>query len=356
MEMSILGAKSDPSNPSSRILPAPFFVYNQKEGSSKTKATVIDALHWQQRIGSQRDWVWRGWQTRYTYIRSQSQDAASPLMLLHGFGASIGHWRHNLSVFSEHHSVYALDLLGFGASEKAIAPYSVTLWIEQVHDFWQTFIREPVVLIGNSIGSLVCLAAAAAYPEMVKGVVMLNLPDSSVLETPRWVQSAMIAMRPIAAVTKRIATFPLIFNPFFKLLRSPAVVRVWAKQAYATPAGITDELIEILSMPAYDRNASKALRAMVNSPKATHYTARAILPTVEVPMLLFWGQKDRFVPPKLAAYCVKLNSKLELVEVVDAGHCPHDERPEEVNHKILTWINAWSTRPTSAHPSFTEIT
>jgi pimeloyl-ACP methyl ester carboxylesterase len=319
------------------------------------KATVIDALHWQQRIGNQRDWVWRGWQTRYTYIRSQSQDAAPPLMLLHGFGASIGHWRHNMSAFSQHHSVYALDLLGFGASEKAIASYNVTLWIEQVHDFWQTFIHEPVVLVGNSIGSLVCLAAAAAYPDMVKGVVMLNLPDSSVLETPRWVQSAMVALRPIAAASKRVVTLPLIFNPLFKVLRSRAVIRAWANQAYATPSGITDELIEILSMPAYDRDASKAFRAMVNSPKATHYTARSILPTLEMPLLLFWGQKDRFVPPNLAAYCVKLNSKLELVQVDNAGHCPHDERPEEVNHKILTWINAWSARPMSVHSSFTEI-
>ena len=331
---------------------------------------MTDALHWQQRIGSQRDWIWRGWQTRYTYLRSplrsplpsseestlpSPQEAPSPpLLLLHGFGASIGHWRHNISVFSQHHSVYALDLLGFGASEKAIAPYNVTLWIEQVHDFWQTFIREPVVLVGNSIGSLVCLATAAAYPDMVKGVVMLNLPDSSVLDTPRWVQVMMGALRPVAAVGKGVLTFPLIFNPFFRLLRSQTAIRLWAKQAYATPAGVTEELLEILSTPAFDRGASKAFRSMVRSPKATQYTARAILPTLDIPMLLFWGRKDLFVPPKLAAYCVKLNPKLELVEVDDAGHCPHDERPEEVNHKILTWIADWSTRPVDANHSFTE--
>lgn len=298
---------------------------------------VTDALHWRQRIGSQRDWVWRGWQTRYTYLRSQSQDAA-PMVLLHGFGASIGHWRHNMPILSQHHTVYALDLLGFGASEKAIAPYNVTLWIEQVHDFWQTFIREPVILVGNSIGSLVCLAAAAAYPDMVKAVVMLNLPDSSVLEVPPWAASAMKVLSPLGAIGKGILTFPLIFNPFFRVLRSPRIIRAWAKQAYSNPTSITEELVEILSSPISDRGASAALRAMVKSPKASSYSAKVILPTIEVPMLLFWGRKDQFVPPKLAHYCVKLNPKLELVEV-DAGHCPHDERPEEVNHTILTWIS-----------------
>ena len=127
---------------------------------------MIKRLHWQQKVGSQRDWVWRGWQTRYTYIRPQNpyennRAKSTPLMLLHGFGASIGHWRHNLEVLGDRHTVYALDMLGFGASEKAPANYSVHLWVEQIYDFWKAFIRKPVILIGNSIGSLISLAAAA---------------------------------------------------------------------------------------------------------------------------------------------------------------------------------------------------
>ncbi|CBN57329.1 alpha/beta fold hydrolase [Kamptonema sp. PCC 6506] len=81
-----------------------------------------------------------------------------------GFGASIGHWRHQYgSTCTEFHDcVRTLDLLGFGASQKAPANYDVSIWVAQVYEFWQTFIRQPVVLVGNSIGSLICLAAAAA--------------------------------------------------------------------------------------------------------------------------------------------------------------------------------------------------
>ena len=57
-----------------------------------------------------------------------------------------------------HHTVYALDMLGFGASEKASANYSIELWVEQVYDFWKAFIRQPVVLVGNSNGSLISLS------------------------------------------------------------------------------------------------------------------------------------------------------------------------------------------------------
>ena len=79
-------------------------------------------MSWQKRIGNQRDWVWRGWQTRYSYLRSQSDSSnldRPPIIFIHGFGASIEHWRNNIPVIAKYCDVYALDLLGFGASRKA---------------------------------------------------------------------------------------------------------------------------------------------------------------------------------------------------------------------------------------------
>jgi len=308
---------------------------------------VTDSLHWQQRVGNQRDWVWRGWQTRYTYIRAASGTSDTPLILLHGFGASIGHWRHNLAELADHHTVYALDLLGFGASEKAAAPYDSVLWAEQVYDFWKTFIRQPVVLVGNSIGSLVCLAVAAAHPEMVTGMVMLNLPDSSVLESPQWMRGAIASVgllaRPLTSLALGIFTCPIVFPPLFRLIRSPGFIHLWAKQAYSrNSTAITEELLEILSMPAYDRGAIGALRSMIHSKKRSRsdYSAKNILPRLTVPMLLLWGREDKMVPPKLGPLFTQYNPGLVLREIDGAGHCPQDECPEQVNRLILEWLKS----------------
>jgi pimeloyl-ACP methyl ester carboxylesterase len=246
------------------------------------------------------------------------------------------------------HPVYALDLLGFGASEKASVSYGLELWVDQVYDFWQTFIGQPVVLIGNSIGSLVCLAIASAHPEMVKGIVMLNLPDSSVLENPQWVQTTLNFLRPLTkptlGIAKWIFTTPLVFNLVFWMIRSPSFIRLWARQAYATPTAITDELLEILSEPTYDRGAARTLRKMVKgkAKSSVNYSAKTVLPTLEIPMLLFWGLKDMMVPPKLARLFLKYNANLKLIEIENAGHCPHDECPELVNREILNWIASWA--------------
>ncbi|QUY41862.1 alpha/beta fold hydrolase [Acaryochloris marina] len=300
---------------------------------------------WQQQIGHQRDWAWRGWQIRYTFMRGTQETNQPPMLLLHGFGASIGHWRFNVPVFAQDRTVYALDLLGFGASEKVSTDYLVTLWVEQVHDFWQTYIRTPMILVGNSLGSLVSLTAAALYPEMVAGLAMLTLPDTSVLKNPSWVKPAIaplkLALNPVAALAKAFFTSPLVFNPFFRFIRQPKIIRSWVKKAYIDTTSVEDDLVDILSSPAYDQGAVDALRAMVNTmskPQIPKHTAKEMLPQLTIPTLLVWGQQDVMIPPKLGPLFACCNPRIQLVELANAGHCPHDECPDRLNPILLEWL------------------
>lgn len=298
------------------------------------------SIDWQQKIGNQRDWVWRGWQTRYTYIRAQNPDknnrASLPLMLLHGFGASIGHWRHNLEILGDRHTVYALDMLGFGASEKAAANYSVDLWVEQAYDFWKVFIRKPVILVGNSIGSLISVAAAAKYPEMVEGAVMMNLPDPNIEK-----EAIPVFLYPLVATIKNFVANPLLIKPVFYLLRRPNILRRAAIFAYANPEAVSDELIDILAKPPQDKGSARALTALVRSQNNLGYSpdVKKILSNLTIPMLLIWGDKDRIIPPALATKFARYNENLQLLTLENVGHCPHDECPEQVNQAILDWID-----------------
>lgn len=294
-------------------------------------------VHWQQKVGNQRDWVWRGWQTRYTFIRPQEKfTKQTPMILLHGFGASIGHWRHNLEVLGDRHTVYALDMLGFGASQKASVNYSVKLWVDQVYDFWRTFIRTPVVLVGNSIGSLISLTAAVTYPQMVQGVVMMSLPDPS-LE----LEAIPIFLHPVVAAIKNITASPLLLKPLFNIVRRPTVLRRWAAIAYANPEAVTDELIDILAGPPQDRGSARAFVALFKATISSNFgpSVKRILSNLTIPMLLIWGQQDKFVPPGLAKQFAQYNQNLQVLNLENVGHCPHDENPEEINRIILDWID-----------------
>nr|WP_238718287.1 alpha/beta fold hydrolase [Petrachloros mirabilis] len=303
------------------------------------------SLNRQAELGHQRNWIWRGWPVRYTYFGAIAPSPAPPMLFLHGFGASIGHWRHNLKVFGQDRPVYGLDLLGFGASAKAYARYGTDFWVEQVHDFWQAVIRRPVVLVGNSLGSSVSLGVAARHPEIMAGLVMINLPDVSVIDlgVPPGLKALL---RPVAAIAKLplrilqgIATSPPLFSPFFYGLRHPRMIRLWARQAYASPEALTPELLAILTRPAYEAGAGRALAAMVRAPKPSpELLARTALPRIQHPVLLMWGEKDSMVPPTLATQFQTLSERIQLVMLTDAGHCPHDECPDPVNAQIQQWL------------------
>ncbi|MGB0563992.1 MAG: alpha/beta fold hydrolase, partial [Spirulinaceae cyanobacterium] len=120
---------------------------------------------------STQDWQWRDYSIRYT-IQGEGD---LPLLLLHGFGASLGHWQKNISVLAAAgYRVYALDLLGFGGSAKPPLDYTVELWVELIQDFWAAQIQKPMVLVGNSIGGLLSLMVLAQTPELAIGGVLIN--------------------------------------------------------------------------------------------------------------------------------------------------------------------------------------
>ena len=295
---------------------------------------------WHQKVGNQRDWVWRGWQTRYTYQRCSDRDHqrnSAPILLLHGFGASIGHWQHNVEFLATHHTIYGLDLVGWGGSRKPDIKYDINLWVDQVYDFWQAFVGQPMILIGNSIGSLVALVAAARHPEMAASLVMVSLPDLSA-------EQEMIPkpIQPLVNGIKRMILNPPLLHTLFRIVSQPKIARNWAKIAYANADRVTDDLVDLFLTPAQEKEAPAAFVKIMQGMTSSDFSPniRQLLPEIQIPMLLLWGCEDRMIPPGTAAVLVKLNPRLELVNLEAAGHCAHDEVPDVVNHKIRTWLDS----------------
>ncbi|BAQ61204.1 possible alpha/beta hydrolase superfamily [Geminocystis sp. NIES-3708] len=286
-------------------------------------------------IGNQRDWIWHGWHIRYTFKRVALENKFSdiPIILLHGFGASLGHWRHNIPVLSQHHTVYALDLLGFGASKKAYTNYGVELWSELVYDFWNTFITQPCIILGNSIGSLIALNTVVEYPLIAKGLVMLSLPDISArqkLIPPK--------IQPFVNTLENLVASPFLIRLIFYLVRQPSIIRRSLKFAYIDHTNVDDELVNIISLPPHDRGAARALIALSKSVSNFSLSTSELLKQINIPILLLWGKSDRLIPPTSAKELVKINPKIELQLLDNLGHCLHDENPDLFHQLLLKWL------------------
>ena len=282
------------------------------------------------------DWDFQGWRSRYGFYRSRNPaNNKPPILLIHGFGAALDHWRDNIPALAEHHTVYAIDLLGFGGSEKPPTRYSIYLWVEQVFQFWHKFIGVPMVIIGNSVGSLVAAIAASHHPEIATGVITISLPDIDAFKdlVPKF-------LRPIERFVKAIVAAILI-KPLFFLIRQPFMIRFILKRiVYCDPRRVDDELIEIIAKPARDRQAAEAfsrLNRSLNRPNYSPSLTQA-LSQLQVPLLILWGSCDRLIPPSEGNRLVKYAPNATLMYLEGMGHCPHDENPERVNHEILQWL------------------
>lgn len=263
------------------------------------------------------------------------------LVLLHGFGASSGHWRGNAEALAAAgYRVYAMDLLGFGQSDQPGGRLDNRLWSRQLQCFLEQIVGQPAVVVGNSLGSLVGLTAAVFCPELVVAVAAAPLPDPTLLSplplrrspwSRRW-------QRWLVLLVSRCLPLGLLIA----VLRQKPLLRMGLASAYANGERIDGELVQLIRWPASRSSAGRALGAMVRGMalRPARATAPQLLPRLQQPMLLLWGRRDRLVPPVIAQRVVQQATAglVQLHWFEELGHCPHDEAPETFNAALITWL------------------
>ncbi len=289
---------------------------------------------------SLQTWSWRGYSIRFNEAAPEPGLAQHdiPLILVHGFGASSGHWKHNIpALVAAGHRVLAIDLLGFGASEKPVIEYSLELWETLLADFAQEFVGHPAIFVGNSIGALLSLMMAVHHPEQVHGTVLLNCAGGLSHRPEELPPPLRLIMGTFNALVNSEQLGPLMFN----LVRRKPQIRRALQQVYCKPGSVTDELVDMLYEPSCDPNAQKVFAAILTAPAGP--TIEELLPQLEKPMLVLWGEDDPWTPVA-GSQIFQAHARshpTEFISIPRTGHCPHDERPELVNPLLVNWLRKW---------------
>ncbi len=279
-------------------------------------------------------WMWRGHQINY----QTAGETGNAVLLIHGFGASVGHWRKNIPVLAQSCRCYAIDLIGFGASAKPTPgteiEYTFETWAEQVIDFCREVIGAPTILVGNSIGCIVALQAAVTEPSLTISVALLNcslrlLHDRKRATMPWYRQWGTPILQSVLGVKE-------IGGLFFRQLAQRQVVRKILLQAYCRSAAVTEELIDILMAPASNPGAADVFLTF------TAYSSgplpEDLLPQLSCPAIAIWGAADPWEPIDLGHKLMNVSTVREFIELPNVGHCPQDEAPELVNPILQRWI------------------
>jgi pimeloyl-ACP methyl ester carboxylesterase len=269
-------------------------------------------------------------------LRAGPEQPEGPAVLLvHGFGASTDHWRFNIPVLAERHEVHALDLLGFGRSAKpAGLNYGGGLWRDQLAAYVDERIGRPTVLVGNSLGGFASLAAGAALGERAAGVVLLNAagPFSDEQAPPKgW---AAIARQTIGGALLRS---PVLQRLLFENMRRPATIRRTLNQVYVDRSNVDEDLVEAIRRPSLDPGAFGVFRTVFDIPRGQPLDE--LFAQLACPLLLLWGIRDPWINAAGRRAAFQRHAPAATSEVVlEAGHCPHDEVPDQVNAALLEWL------------------
>nr|GMD06705.1 pheophytinase, chloroplastic [Ipomoea batatas] len=290
-----------------------------------------------------RNWEWSGHNINYLVCQASNGSPSRPaILLVHGFGASVGHWRRNIAVLAKDYTVYAIDLLGFGASDKPPGyAYSMEKWAMLILDFLSEVVQMPTVLVGNSVGSLACVIAAAdSQQSLIRGLVLLNcaggMNNKAIVDDWR-----IKLLLPLLWLIDFLLQQKAIASALFDRVRQSENLRNILLSVYGNKDSVDEELVEIIRGPANDEGALDAFVSIVTGPPGPNPVQ--LVPQLALPVLVLWGDRDPFTPidGPVGKYFSSLPSQLPNVKLFlleGVGHCPHDDRPDLVHDKLLPWL------------------
>ncbi|KAJ3681057.1 hypothetical protein LUZ60_015546 [Juncus effusus] len=320
------------------------------------------------------------------YEKSGTENINSPAVLfLPGFGVGTFHYEKQLKDLGRDYRVWTLDFLGQGLSLPGEDPapgngdksnrkqaiwgfgeepqpwaselvFSIDLWREQVQQFVEQVIGEPVYIVGNSLGGFVSLYFASSCPNLVKGVTLLNA-------TPFWgFLPNPIKSPKFSKIFPWSGTFPLpkfvkrLTEIVWEKISDPESISEVLKQVYADHSTDVDKvfarIIETTRHPA----APASFASIMFAPRA-QLSFQETLSMCEVqgtPICLMYGREDPWVRPIWGLQIKRQVPNAPYYQITPAGHCPHDEVPEVINYLLRGWIKNLESDGSIALPFIEE--
>src|SRR5919206_1452874 len=229
-------------------------------------------------IGGEEGWFdWHGHRIFYT-----RRGGGTPLLLIHSVhpAASSFEWRSNVDALAESHTVYTIDLLGFGCSDRPDVRYSARLYLHLIDDFGRYVIGAPCTLIASSLSAAYAAVLAARDPARYPALVLICPTGLSRQHEPAGAGGDFARL---------VVDAPVVGTALFNTPGSPASPRPFLKRAYADDSLVTEELIDVYFATSHQPGARFAPAALVS--QHLNIDVRDALRRLAQPLLLVWGEQ-----------------------------------------------------------------
>jgi pimeloyl-ACP methyl ester carboxylesterase len=259
-------------------------------------------------------------------LRYIDEGSGFPIVLIHGFGGSAYDFRTLLPALTARFRGIAVDLPGFGYSDRDAPELSATAWVETLHALLVQLGIERAVFAGHSLGGGVAQRFAAQYPQMVERLLLIgsvSAADRQRRPIAGWLNAALMTL-----VQGGIAAF--------------GGASWLARRTVADPAQMRGAVLEGHLQPLRIRGSAAAVRQWLRD--AVH-DEPIDLSRLTMPTLLLWGERDGIVKLPRAEQLRAALPQAQLEIVPGAGHMVLEERPDESNRLVLAFLDDLGAPP-----------
>lgn len=265
-------------------------------------------------------------------VRFHESGAGKPLVLVHGFLGDRHVFDDVLVDLARTFRVIAIDLPGFGESEKPNPEkfaYDCDAFAEALLDVLAALGLSRTSVAGHGLGGAIALTLSAHHPAVVENLILI---DPLIYEAQR-------------AALLELSTLPLVGRLLFKQVYGRGAFRSFFQhygELSQVPTARIDRRFALFGTPAARESAHRTLLASKDTRKL-----RALLPRIRARTLVVWGREDTQTPVREARNLARQLSGARL-EVMACGHYPHEEKPAEFAEVIRRFLDG--ERPTSSPP------
>ncbi len=254
----------------------------------------------------------------------RAEGEGAPVILIHGAGNDAAEWQHNIEQLSQHYRVYALDLPGYGLSDKPRTSYSLEFFTSFLVDFMKALGLEQASLMGVSLGGAISVAFALAHPQRVAHLVLANS----------------------ACLARGVSSQFWLTVPHWAYQFARRGARTILRLVQSTLSNESRSSVDELDRQAHERERLfRRIRTTWSVVRnlagmgGTRVVFQERLHEISCPTLIIWGAQDKVIPVRHAylAHERITNSKLHVFE--QCGHEPQRDRAADFNRVVLDFLN-----------------
>ena len=260
-------------------------------------------------------------ETNHYIIHYTHAGTGKPLILIHGGGMWLYSFRHTIPPLSEHCSVYALDMPGYGFTSiiDQKGPIDLGFMTLAIREFMDGMDIKKATLIGHSWGGGWVLDFVQSYPERVDKIILI---DSSGLDVSDVLEWELLKLPFISGILLRVLT--------------PGMIRRRLERSFFQRNHVDDAMAHEVYLPLKSA-ANRKLQSRL-ARRLSWRNTEAHLDAITHSVLLIWGEHDGYLDVSLTER-FKTRIRNIRVEIINGcGHSVHEEAPEKVNRLIIEFL------------------